>query len=163
MRRNQNRINDAMTAYSRREVFPEEVMSQCSLKEEALTRPRRKRIVFISEQQVQRPCDRMAHDVFEEEKACICMAGAQEMRARESFLRWDWTHSYSQTMQSLVGYINESGLYPENNGKLLKALHGWEDWDLIHILKRLSLLQHREQMDWYKAKVNGRRPRKRPL
>lgn len=68
MHRYQDRVNGAMRAYNGREVFPEEVTSQCSLKEEALVRPRRKRIIFNSEQQVQSPWDRNGHGAFEDER-----------------------------------------------------------------------------------------------
>lgn len=92
MLRYQDRVNGAMRAYSGREVIPQGVTRQCSLKEEAWIRPRRKRIIFNSEQQVDRPWDKTGYGAFEEEEACIYVAGAQRMRAREPVVRWGWTN-----------------------------------------------------------------------
>lgn len=69
MQRYQNKLSGAMRAYNGREVSPEEVMSLCRLKEEALTRPRREGIVLNSEEQVPRPWVRRGYGVFEEGKA----------------------------------------------------------------------------------------------
>lgn len=67
MQRYRDRLNGMMRAYNGREVSPEEAMSQHRLKEEALTRPRRERIVFSSEQQV--PLSWVRYGAFEERKA----------------------------------------------------------------------------------------------
>lgn len=70
-----------MRAYNGREVS-EEVIRPCRLKEEALTRPRREKIVFSSELRVPRPWIRRGDMVrFGKEKPC--MVGVLTMRARE--------------------------------------------------------------------------------
>lgn len=53
-------------------------MSQHSLKEELLTRPRKKGIAFTSEEQIQRLLEE-EYGAFDKEKACA--TGPQRMRA----------------------------------------------------------------------------------